>query len=259
MLAAVVGGGGAVVGAELRPEAVAGWHRYVAATEQRREAEQARSNAFLALDLTPTATADRRAVLAGQRVIHRVAATRANGEAIAVPSALVHHWRGAVLVRGMTVDALIRRLQDSPPPQADVLKASVLSRGSNSMKVYLRLRRTKIVTVVYDTEHQVTFQAVSAARASSASVATRIAQLENAGTAQERALAPGDDSGYLWRLNAYWRYEQVPDGVIAECESLTLSRAVPFGLGTITAPIISSTARESMDAALSAVAALANR
>jgi len=34
----------------------------------------------------------------------------------------------------------------------------------------------------------------------------------------------GDDRGFLWRLNAYWRYEQVAGGVIAECESITLSR-----------------------------------
>jgi hypothetical protein len=173
-----------------------------------------------------------------------------------VPSALVHHWRGAVLVRGVTVDSLLKRLQAGPPAQRDVLKAAVLSRGPASMKVYLRLQRTRIVTVVYDTEHDVAFSRLDAAHATSASVATEIRQVENAGQAGERPLAAGADDGYLWRLNSYWRYEQVPAGVIAECESLTLSRNVPFGLRTIAGPIISSTARESMDAALAAVAAL---
>ena len=35
-------------------------------------------------------------------------------------------------------------------------------------------------------------------------------------------------------------------GVVAECESISLSRDVPFGLGAIAGPIIRSTARESM-------------
>jgi hypothetical protein len=60
----------------------------------------------------------------------------------------------------------------------------------------------------------------------------------------------GDDRGFLWRLNAYWRYEAVPGGVIAECESVSLSRDVPFGLGLVAGPIIRSTARESMERTL---------
>ena len=65
LLAALVGGGAALA-AELRPEAVAGWQRYVKATEQRRSAELARAASFRVMDLTPTAAADRRAVLTGQ-------------------------------------------------------------------------------------------------------------------------------------------------------------------------------------------------
>ena len=28
----------------------------------------------------------------------------------------------------------------------------------------------------------------------------------------------------MWRLNSYWRYKQIDDGVLVEIESLTLSR-----------------------------------
>ena len=38
----------------------------------------------------------------------------------------------------------------------------------------------------------------------------------------------GDDHGYMWKLNSYWRYKQVDGGVLVEIESLTLSRDLPY-------------------------------
>jgi hypothetical protein len=251
----VASSAGAVAAADLRPEAVEGWKAYVQTVERRRQEERAKPGRFLALDFSPASKDERRAVLSGGRLVRRVS-IGGGEEAIEVPAALVHHWRGAVLVRGTTVEQLLGRLQAGPPPQRDVLKASVLDRGNDTMKVFLRLQRTKIVTVVYDTEHVVRFERLNARQAASSSVATRIAQLEHPGTQRERVLPAGRDDGYLWRLNSYWRYEQVAAGVIAECESITLSRRIPFGLRTIAGPIVSSTARESMEAALSAVAGL---
>jgi hypothetical protein len=119
--------------------------------------------------------------------------------------------------------------------------------------VYLRLKRTRIVTVVYDTEHDVTFRRLGPARATSVSIATRIAEVEDPGTPGEQTRTPGDDHGFLWRLNAYWRYEQVQDGVIAECESISLSRSVPFVLRAIAGPLIEGTARESLEQTLTAL------
>ncbi len=40
----------------------------------------------------------------------------------------------------------------------------------------------------------------------------------------KREKPEGKDRGFLWRLNSYWRYQQVDGGVLVECESLTLSR-----------------------------------
>ena len=139
-----------------------------------------------------------------------------------VPSARVHHWRGVIFVPGVTLDDLLAELRRNAPPagQEDVLASRVLERGPDRMKVYLRLQRRKIVTVVYDTEHVVTFNTYGPARASTVSVATKIAELENPGTPDERERPQGEDRGFLWKLNAYWRYEQVAGGVIAECESI---------------------------------------
>lgn len=112
------------------------------------------------------------------------------------------------------------------------------------------MRRTKIVTVTYDTEHRLDYRRHGRTRASSRSVATRIVELDAAGTANEREKPQGEDRGFLWRLNSYWRYEQIGGGVIVELESLTLSRSIPMGLGAIVKPIIDRIARESIDRTL---------
>lgn len=240
--------GGANVAGHAGPGAVAGWNRYVAAVEARRQADVRGDGRFLVMDVEPTAAAERRALEAGRLVVERVDAPSSS---IDVGNAMVHHWRGAVLLQGVTLDELLARLQtDAPPLSPEVLRARVIERRPSFIKVFLRLQRTKIVTAVYDTEHEVTFMRDEADRASSRSIATRIAELQDVGTPQERERASGEDRGFLWRLNAYWRYQAVPGGVIAECESISLSRDVPFGLGAIAGPIIRSTARESMERTL---------
>ena len=77
-------------------------------------------------------------------------------------------------------------------------------------------------------------------------MSTKIAELENPGTPQEREKPPGDDHGFLWRLNAYWRYEQMGDGVMIECESVSLSRSLPFLIKPVAGPIANRIARESL-------------
>jgi hypothetical protein len=131
----------------------------------------------------------------------------------------------------------------------------VLARGPDWTKIYLKLQRKKFVTVVYNTEHLVRYRRQSPVHASSMSTATKIAELADAGTPAERELTPGDDRGFLWRLNAYWRYEQVPGGVIAECESISLSRDIPMGLGYLVMPMVRSAASESMDRTLATLRA----
>ncbi|MGI8673285.1 MAG: hypothetical protein ACR2LU_11850, partial [Luteitalea sp.] len=67
-----------------------------------------------------------------------------------------------------------------------------------------------------------------------------------------RLRSPDEGRGFLWRMHSYWRFSVVPDGVVATCESITLSRPVPIGLGLVSRPVISRVARESMTTALRA-------
>jgi hypothetical protein len=117
----------------------------------------------------------------------------------------------------------------------------------------MKLRRSAIITVTYNTEHEVNYRRLASQRAAMTSVATRIAELDDAGTRAEREKAPGDDNGFLWRLNAYWRYEQVDGGVLIECESVSLSRSVPFALRLFVSSYVDKIARESLDRTLTSL------
>jgi len=255
--ALLLGAAAQLTAAHLYPEATGAWNIYIRATETRIARELNSPGGFLALDFAPGAPAARRSLLAGDVIVEPMAATGANGQTIEVPSALVHHWRGAVLIPRITVSALVAQLQNGAPPtrQEDVLESRVLERKPDWMRVSLKLQRKKIVTVVYNTEHVVTFVRDGASRARSESTATRIVEVADVNTPQEHELPAGDDRGFLWRLNAYWRYQQAGDGVIAECESVTLSRDVPSMVKFLVMPLIEHAARESMARTLIALRA----
>ena len=162
------------------------------------------------------------------------------GEMIDVPGGTIYHSSGSIVISNTTVDRVIRALMypGTPPAQEDVLESRVLSRSGNRLRVYLKLARSAIVTVVYDTEHDVTFTRHSPGMVTSRSVATRIAE------------SGGGDRGFLWRLNSYWRYTQVGPDVRMDLESLSLSRSVPRVARAVARPVIDRIARESLDRTL---------
>lgn len=173
----------------------------------------------------------------------------ADGAVISVPKGLIHHWRGQMLLPRVTLEALLSSV-DSPERTAkrqdDVLEARVLERDGNRMRLFLKVRRKSLVTVTYHTEYLVENRRDSPRSAWSRSIATKIAELEDAGTAEEREKPANRDWGLLWRLHAYWRYTEIDEGVLVELETISLSRGVPIGLGPIVRPIIAREGRQSL-------------
>lgn len=166
----------------------------------------------------------------------------------------IHHWVGSVFVPGVTLDDVLAQLRRHAGNESrfyeDVLASRLLSNAGDRDAVYLKLRRDSIITVTYNTEHLVEYRRLDARRATSRSVATKIAELANAGTPGEREKPAGSDHGFLWRLNAYWRYEQVDGGVLIECESVSLSRSIPVLLRPFVTSTVDRIARESLEKTL---------
>ena len=239
-----------------QPDTVAAWHAYIEATEQRITRELESRDGFLAQDFSPSTEGSRGALKGGGIGVVRMASQDRAGASLAVPNAMVHHWRGSVFIPGTTLDEVLARVQHPSAKdlaQEDVLDARVLERGPGMLRLFLRLQRSQVVTVVYDTEHTVHYTRHAPTRASSTSVATRIVEVANAGRPDERERPAGQDRGFLWRLNSYWRYEQFEGGVIVECESISLSRTVPSVLAGTIRPLVDRVARGSMERTLSAM------
>ena len=227
------------------------WDEYVRLTEQRIDQELRSETGLFAHDSqsAETAEAEGRILSSNEATVVKIHTTDPLGHRISVPGGAIHHWRGTVLTPDTDLETVLESVRNpdkSGPLQEDVLEARVLERGEDSLRVYLKLIRQKIVTVGYNTEHLVRLRRREGQRASSRSIATRIVELQDVNTPDEQEKPPDRDRGFLWRLNSYWKYEQRGDGVLVECESLTLSRDYPSFLKPILGPIISSVARESM-------------
>ena len=245
--------------AKLQPKTVQGFGKYVSAVETRRANEVATNQPFLSIDRYSATEQARIMALLRRGEVHVERAARdQNTSEIEIEGGLINHWRGTAFIPNVKLDHVLRVLQEPQSDkhkQEDVITSRVVARDGDSQKVFLRLKRTKFVTVVYDTEYDVDYKRLAPDRAFSNSISTRIVEIEHAGTPRERALPEGDDHGYMWRLNSYWRYKQLPDGVLVEVESLTLSRDLPPIIGPLIRPIVNSTARESMTRTLASVRA----
>jgi hypothetical protein len=239
-----------------QPKTIEAWNAYVAATEARIASELAATGPFLVSDHTDDRDANRKAITRGAIPIGPLSTVDRFGRTLEVPGGTIAHWRGAVLLPGVSLDSLLHLLQhpdERGPYPDDVLSLRVLDRGPDRLTLAMRMTRTKIVTATYDTEHTAAYRRLGPTRASSRSGSTKIVEVADAGTSAERVLAEGKDRGFLWRMCSYWRYEEVADGVIVELESLTLSRGIPMGMGMLLEPMINRIARESVTRTLASV------
>ena len=226
------------------PDALKGWESYVTTVEARYRS--ASTEPFFALDTRKLNGWRQRAQSGGIPIVEV--------EPPGIPNAKMHHWAGAVFVSKTTVDAVVRQMQQGAGREsehyAEVKASRLLDRDGDTLRVFMKLERdATVMTVTYNTEHAVEYRRYGT-RATSRSVSTKIAEVAGAGTPTEREQRPGDDHGFPWRLNAYWRFEQIGDGVLIECESVTLSRSVPLLVRPLVGPIANRIARESLERTL---------
>jgi hypothetical protein len=243
---------GAVRAAELTPAAAAAFQRYVKLTERRIDTEASRPTDFLWID---TLAKNRRAEVlrglqAGAVIVERLQ-TRDGPNEIDAPDALIHHWVGTVFVPRSGVKQAVALMQDYDRHSkffAPAIAASkTLHRDGNRFRVALRFQVKKIITVTMDSENEAEFFHSSADRAHSRIRSTRVTEISDAGTPHEKPKPAGEENGFMWNLNTYWRFAERDGGTYIQCESLTLSRDVPFALAWIVRPIVTQMPRESLN------------
>jgi hypothetical protein len=227
--------------AEAAPAATAAFNAYASSIEARLAAQHQSSATFLVLQ-HPTA---------GQPVIENL--TPASRD---LPGAMLHHWRGTAFAPNATAAQFEHLLRDLPAyPQTfapEVTAARQLSTSGDSIEAYLRLRQHHVLTVVLDSNYAITFASLDRQHRYSLSRSTRIAEIASPGTSSEHALSPAEEHGFLWRLNTYWSWEERPEGLYLQVESISLTRSIPSGLGWAVRPFVESIPRESLEFTLRA-------
>lgn len=172
---------------------------------------------------------------------------------IGVPDGIVHDWVAGTLVRNAAAARAIGILQDYAHYKniyaPEILDGKVLSNSGNHWRVWLKIQKTKVISVVLNGEFDVEYDEVAPGRWTVVSRSARLAEVDG-----NRELPVGKGYGFLWNLNAYWLIEQRPDGAYLECRTLSLSRNVPFLLAPIIRPFISGVPRESLQKTMEATA-----
>jgi hypothetical protein len=231
---------------QLKSETVATFDHYVELSER-----QMSDAPFLRIDgmRPPERTAEFARLKAGEVITDRLE-TRDHGQPIEVPGGLTHHWIGTVFIPGVTLAQTLAFLQDYDNQYKfyapEVQRSKLIRRDADYFRIFLRLRKTRIVTVILDTEYDVKYTRLDPDHATSDSRSTRIAELENAGKPNESEKPVGNDTGFLWRLNSYWRFGRRDGGVYVQLEAISLTRDIPTVLGWLISPFITSIPKESL-------------
>jgi hypothetical protein len=235
---------------QLKPATVAAFDHYVSLTEQRM-ANEVNSGGFLWVETLPSAQrSDYYASLIKGEVLTKQLQTLEDGRAIHIPDGLIHHWIGLVFIPGASLASTMALLQDYDDQHEfyapEVQRSRLVRRNGSDFHVYLRLRRKKVVTVVLDTEYDVHYTMSGSDRAYAHSYSTRIAEVQNADGKNETEKPVGNDDGFLWRLNSYWRLWQRDGGTYVQLEAISLTRDIPAGLGWLIRPFVTSVPQESL-------------
>ena len=235
------------LGAELQAATADEYQKYAAKVESELAAK-AQSGSILWLDSQPDQLAQ---VKAGEAV---AAPWTADGD-ITVTDGVIHDWVGAVFVPGVSIDQTMELVRDYGNYKAhygpDVADSKVLSGSGDELKVYLRMAKKLVFTMVLNTEFDVKFTRIGEKQWTSTAVSTKLVEVENPDTPQEKELPEGKGMGFLWKINSYFGFVERDGGVYIEMRSLSLSNPLPSGMWLLQ-PILVKLPSQSVIATLEA-------
>ena len=233
---------------DVKPETIAGFNRYISATEAQMTQNEG-PDRFLIVDRLPEPQRrDAYDLLHRGEVYIEELHTQQDHHSISVPDGLVHDWAGVIFIRnadlGKTDDVLRRYNDQAEIYGPDVRQAKLIERDGNHCKIFEQFYSKSIVTVVLNSYFDVVETRISDSRIQSVSRSTRIAEVLDFGSASEHERTDGKDHGYMWRLNSYWRLEEKDGGVYVQVESVSLSRTMPALLAWLISPYTKSIPRD---------------
>jgi hypothetical protein len=134
--------------------------------------------------------------------------------------------------------------------ETKLIAAHTISHQGDDYRIFMRLYQKRFTTVVFNTEYAIHWGRVDDKKLFSNSVSTRVAEVKDPNRPDGDEVPIGHGNGYLWRLNTYWRFEEKDGGVYVQCEAVSLTRDIPFGLGWLIKPLVTKIPKQSLDRAL---------
>ena len=111
---------------------------------------------------------------------------------------LLHDWIGALFVPATTLARVTSFLQDYATHKnyfrPEVVHSALVSHDGDKWRIRYRIVKRYIITVVVNTDQTASYTPLSSTRLLSRSVATRIAEVKDAGKAGERELDPSEET-----------------------------------------------------------------
>jgi hypothetical protein len=230
---------------KLSSETAAAFDRYVEAAESRMN-RNLPPDRFLRADSKP----ELKSKLRGGEL--RIESGRAadSADEITIAGGMVQDWIGMMFIPNATIQQVRTVLQDYENYKnfykPEVIESKLLAHQGDDYDIFLRLYEKHILTVVLNASYHVLYGMLDSRRMSVISHSTRIAEVKDAKHSYKEERPVGDDTGFLWRLHSYWRFEEADGGVYAECQAISLSRDVPLGLGWMLKGFLERFPKESM-------------
>lgn len=174
---------------------------------------------------------------------------------VTLPGGLIQDWIGAVFVPNTTLKETLSVVQDYPQHteiyKPNVTEVKILSHTGNDFTVRTRVVKSKFfISDVLDIDNQIHFVPLDSKRVYSRSASHRVVEVSNAGKKNEHELPVGHDRGLMWRINGYWFFDESDGGVFITCESITLTREIPFLMAKLLSPIVHELPAEALKTSL---------
>ncbi len=226
-----------VAGAELAPDTVKGWERFITTVRE----NIATSSDLFWMDQSPARM---------QRVRSGDVAVELKPR-ITVPEGLIHICIGAVFIRGATIEDVLSVMRDYDRYReiytpTVIESRSVAKNGDVDRYAMLWLNKAFFLSSAIYGEYETYYVRGDEKRWYSVGRATRLQQIDRYGQADERKLPPGEGNGFLWRLCSVSKYQERDGGVYLELEAITLSRDIPNAVRWVVQPTASHIACKSM-------------
>ena len=234
--------------ASLESSTANAWDRYIEAATMRMKQRLIPGKTFLWVDEAPERLAR---VRAGEIIVSPVGPH----DPLRVPSGLIHDWIGAVFIPNTTLSDLLQtvrnysRYKELYRPSVIDSKAITTSESQDRFSLLLADKSFFLKTALA-TDYESHYVHVGERNGYGVARTTRIQEIENYGSPEQRTLPEDQGIGIIWRLASISRYAERDGGVYFELEAIGLSREIPALLKWLVEPIVRRVSQESLSTCL---------